>query len=489
MIERNSSETVLIWYSLFGYLTAQVSGLMEENAALKEKLARYESKERNNSKNTSQPPSKDQKPAFTEKDTDVKQKATKPVQAYNGREKTGRKPGGQQGHEGKTLTKEDVQKLINEGEVCHEIVNHGVLSSKDDYVVRYELTLECVPKVVEHRFSRFCVIPTEYNSGVVYGSNVKDLATLLHAAHHVSLDRVSSILSHITNGLVAPSKGTIYRFLEEFAHKSLPEYISILGKSINAPIIYTDGTHITVNGKRGNVRNVSTQNTVFYEFLPTKSKASLSETLVLPFHKGTEVHDHETTIYNFGTEHGECNAHTLRYLRKTLEDTGHMWPNLFMSLLTGWQGIKETAISQGRKVLSIAAYTVMKEEYDTILALGWAENKQLDGLIGMHHAWKQEAALLNRLKNYGKNILLYLYDFDVDFTNNRSERDLRFIKGHLKMSGGFRSKRGVKLFCRFQTVYQTLKKIGQDTTDCIKKIFARDAEKIDGFSACLPCLA
>ena len=46
----------------------------------------------------------------------------------------------------------------------------------------------------------------------------------------------------------------------------------------------------------------------------------------------------------------------------------------------------------------------------------------------------EERPLLNRLKKYKKNHLLFAYNFIVPFDNNLSERDLRPIKTKLKIS-------------------------------------------------------
>lgn len=61
-------ELVLSLQKKLDRATVEISRLKAENAMLKEKLAKYESRRRNNSKNTSQPPSRDQKsePAETE---------------------------------------------------------------------------------------------------------------------------------------------------------------------------------------------------------------------------------------------------------------------------------------------------------------------------------------------------------------------------------------------------------------------------------------
>lgn len=64
--------------------------LRAENQLLKEDNARLKSIINNASSNTSLPPSMDQK-------------GGKPANTYNGRKKTGRKPGGQNGHTRTTL--------------------------------------------------------------------------------------------------------------------------------------------------------------------------------------------------------------------------------------------------------------------------------------------------------------------------------------------------------------------------------------------------
>lgn len=59
--------------------------------------------------------------------------------------------------------------------------------------------------------------------------------------------------------------------------------------------------------------------------------------------------------------------------------------------------------------------------------------------------------LLNRLQNRKQNVLAFLQDSRVPFTNNRAERNLRMNKLKQKISGSFRSHGGVASFCRTQT--------------------------------------
>ena len=107
-------ELVLSLQKQLRWATDEIARLKTENAQLKDKLAKYESKRRNNSKNTSQPPSKDQKPTFAE--ISMPENDGKPVNSYNGRKSSGRSPGGQKGHKGKTLSKKEVEALLETGQ-------------------------------------------------------------------------------------------------------------------------------------------------------------------------------------------------------------------------------------------------------------------------------------------------------------------------------------------------------------------------------------
>ena len=68
--------------------------------------------------------------------------------------------------------------------------------------------------------------------------------------------------------------------------------------------------------------------------------------------------------------------------------------------------------------------------------------------------------LLERLKTYKDDVLRFLADFTVPFTNNLAEQDLRMMKVKMKISGGFRTFEGASRFASLRSVVSTARKRG-----------------------------
>ena len=68
--------------------------------------------------------------------------------------------------------------------------------------------------------------------------------------------------------------------------------------------------------------------------------------------------------------------------------------------------------------------------------------------------------LLLRLSTRKEDVLRFLSDPDVPFTNNQAEQDGRMMKVKQKISGGFRSDDGANTFVINRTVISTAKKQG-----------------------------
>ena len=64
----------------------------------------------------------------------------------------------------------------------------------------------------------------------------------------------------------------------------------------------TDATVVTTNGENTYIRNFSTKDYVLYYSCERKNLETLENIKILKEYVGTLIHDHETTIYHFGTQ-------------------------------------------------------------------------------------------------------------------------------------------------------------------------------------------
>ena len=75
--------------------------------------------------------------------------------------------------------------------------------------------------------------------------------------------------------------------------------------------------------------------------------------------------------------------------------------------------------------------------------------------------------MVNRLDKYKDNYLLFIRNYEAPFTNNQAERDLRHCKTKQKVSGCFRSWKGVLNYCKIRSVLDTAKKRNANLFDSL----------------------
>lgn len=457
IVEREHRQEVCVLKEEIADLKKENKILHEENLLLKEDNARLKSIINNDSSNTSLPPSTDKK-------------VGKPANTFNSRVKTEKKPGGQKGHTGTTLTKTEIEGKLAAGKCRHEIKTIGSVSTQK-YVTKYVVDLKTEPVITEIRIyadeKGKIRIPKEYRSDVTYGAGVKALAVSLYSEGVMSNDRIAAFLNAAGNGELGLSEGSIYGFCKKFAEVSAASILNLEKELLNQKVVATDATNVTVNGKQNYIRNLSIKDTVVYHAMSSKSINALKDLEFLRKYTGTLLHDHETALYHFGTEHAECNVHIIRYLRKNTEESKNTWSNDMIKLLCEMNEKRKELLKQGVCVMPVETITEYEGKYFLLLKKGNEENKT----TAHKYAKQEEKTLLNRMEKYSHNHLLFLHDFSVPFDDNISERDLRKAKNRQKMAGGFRKESGHEMYCSIMSIIETLKKRNMGLIENIRKLF------------------
>lgn len=438
-------------------LNAKIDDLTHKNELLRNDNARLKSIINNDSSNSSLPPSSDQK-------------SGKAANTYNGRTKTGRRAGGQTGHKGTTLAKAEVEEKICSGKCRHEIRTLGK-TSPGKYITKYVVDLKAETVITEVRIyadsrGKFH-IPAQYRSDVTYGSNVKALSAAFYSEGVMSNDRIAAFLNAASGDVLELSEGSIYGFCRKMGQASAQSIRNLENGLLNRAVVATDATAVTVNGKQNYIRNFSTDETVVYHAMDSKSIDALKEMDFLNRYSGVLLHDHETALYHFGTEHAECNVHIIRYLRKNTEETENQWSDEMITLLCEMNKERKGRKGKGFSCFADNEITAYENRYRELMEKGIRENKN----TSPKYAKSDEKALLSRLGKYSHNHLLFLHDFSIPFENNISERDLRKVKNRQKMAGGFRKGSGHKMYCAILTIIETLKRRKMGIIENLRKLF------------------
>lgn len=423
-------------------LLEKCEGLGQENRLLREDNERMKRTMGNDSSNSSMPPSAN--PPWKAPNT------------YNGRKATKRKQGAQPGHKGSGLSKSDVEAKIKEGLFHHRVRDIGDVAR--DYVTRYVLDLETRAVATEYRIHANEMgkyeIPENLRGDVTYGDNVKAISAYLYGEGVVSIDRIGDFINSLSGDALGLSPGSIYGFCGRFSEKCSDICQMLEGDLLDSHEICTDATPVTNNGRMGYIRNFSTDSTVLYCCAGKKNLDTLGRFPILQKFCGVFCHDHEQAIYHFGTGHAECNVHLCRYLRKNTEETGNTWSHDMEGFLNGMNSMRKRLKEAGEAGIPPDRLEVYYGRFDAIVAEGRGQNRTTRGKV----AKSEERALLKRLEKYKCNHLLFLEDFEVHYSNNMSEKDLRVCKNREKMAGGFRTDGGMQMYCSIMSFIETVKR-------------------------------
>ena len=169
---------------------------------------------------------------------------------------------------------------------------------------------------------------------------------------------------------------------------------------------------------------------------------------LLPRFGGLLMSDCLSSYTLYGGQRSLCCAHLLREL-VAVSERGQRWAAQMIGLLL-W--VKERVQACGAPLVRSALHALYRR-FGRLLAQGRRQN-------GVYPVDKC-AALLARLQARRDQYLRFATTAGAWFDNNISERALRMMKLHVKVSGCFRSAVGCQILCRVRGYLSTMHKQGQ----------------------------
>lgn len=435
------------------------------------RVAELEKQLNKNSQNSDKPPSSDgyKKPA-----------------PKNLRHKSGKKSGGQAGHEGKTLAMaakadREITHWPNKCGCCGEGLSqdHAIGCERRQVHDLPPIKLEVTEHQGMHVRCMKCgettqgIFPEEVTASVQYGSGIKGLMIYLSTQHLLPMERTVELLGDVVNS--KPSEGTLMNALNTAAEGLKNFESAVKAAVIRAKVVHFDETGLRVVNKLHWLHVASTASLTYYGIDQKRGKEAHNRIGILPIFRGTGVHDAYKSYWGYeGMKHSLCNVHLERELKSLQEIMPDQhWPEAMMTLLSAIHGDVKSAKAAGATELKAEEIAKYQLRYRKIVGLGLSMHPLPDRVAGKRGCLKKGTArnLLERLRDRENEVLRFMHDFAVPFENNQAERDIRMTKVKQKVSGCFRSLLGAESFCRIRSYISTLSKQNFDILGALRSVF------------------
>jgi transposase len=442
-------------------LAALVAVQAKRIAELEAEIAELRRQLGQNSQNSSKPPSTDSP-------------FTKPA-PKSLRRKSGRKPGGQPGHPGSTLTlvADPNERLRHEPGQC--------AGCGADLAVAPEVGMErrqvfdlppMTVRVTEHQLiARRCSCgtttcgapPAGVTAPVCYGPRITAIILYLYVGQFMSKKRTAQALAELFGTPV--SEGTVATMTTRAADGLDGFLDQVKDRIVESETAGFDETGLRVAGKLHWVHCARTGRYTLITCHTKRGREGIDDMGVLGRFRGVAVHDawapYDTYIES---EHQLCCAHALRELQGVADtappDAQWCWATQVSDALVAMQHLAADAIATGADRIDPDALAEQVRRYRSAAQIGLTETAaRSDKPMQKHNALARR--LLDRQDDY----LRFTTGRRIPADNNGSERDIRMIKLRQKVSGCLRTLTGAKQFCAIRSYLSTAAKHGRNFFD------------------------
>jgi transposase len=455
---------------IIAQLQARISEQDARIAAQDARIAELERRLAASSRNSSKPPSSDglDKPA---------------PKSLRGR--SGRKPGGQPGREGRTLrqAEEPDEVVVHEPGACAGC--GGPLAADDSPAGVIRRQVFDIPRitvrVVEHRLvSRRCAGcgavtraagPAGVSAPVSYGPHAAAIAVYLCLGQHLPVERTACLLAELFG--TPMSVGTVAAWMSRAAAGLEPFTAAARRALVGAELVHADETGMRVAGRLHWLHVACSDRFTMLFCHRKRGKEAIDAAGVLPHFTGIAVHDAFTSYARYpAARHALCNAHLLRELIAVVDhhvahpragaDTpaGWCWASQIIDALLALKAITDTGVLPDPDILAVHRRLIV-----SAALIGAAAQAGPPGAVGRRHR-----AVARRIRRRLDEYLRFATDLQVPFDNNLAERDIRMAKIKQKVSGCLRTLTGAQDFAAMRSYLSTAAKHGRRPFDVLTEL-------------------
>ncbi|WP_339383029.1 IS66 family transposase, partial [Nodularia sp. LEGE 06071] len=403
---------------------------------LEARITELENNQKKNSTNSSKPPSSDM---------------GKPKQTQSLRKSSGKKPGGQTGHSGETLSFSTTP-----DEIITHVLSHCACCGKNisglatlDFERRQVYDLPPIEILVTEHQSEIkscpkcntvnkAAFPAGVSQPVQYGTGVQTLAAYFTQFQLLPYARTAQLFRDLFGHSVSAS--FLVNNNRRLAVQLEPFIKKLKKKLLKQPVLHADETGYYYQGRRNWLHTLCTEKHTFYMPHAKRGKLAMDAMGILPDYKGTLVHDFWKAYNDYCCNHALCNIHHLRDLTFCEEVLNCSWAakakQFFLNLLDKVKIAKES----GAACLTRWQLQSISKKYNELITEGqqlYPPPKKIKGRRGVTKKSKTHN-LLERFIHYKAEVLAFAKNFSIPFGNNLAEQAIRMVKVKQKISGCFR---------------------------------------------------
>lgn len=391
------------------------------------------------------------------------------------RKPSGRKAGGQVGHQGHGLKKDDINADITE--VVNHYPAHCMACSKFE---ECKTMMKCISTGHVYEFKTvmydnihktytvMCPMmnellegekPAEVKSSQQYGFSIRGFVIDQWTVGITSIDRICEIARTFLNISISPA--TVMSILDDFSHRSQPVLDAIREYLISAAVKHADETGMSVDSTLYWLHTVCDRNATYLYADHKRGFDAISNEGLLPDASGILIHDCFSPYFSLeNLLHAICLQHIQRELEKNGKHGHKEYFDRFEKFLLEMRQAKLDAIEQGRDSLEAEVIESFRTRFRKLIDEGLRKIKKPKRRRNIGKIPEgPERSLLLRLQKYEDCVFLFLENFDVEYSNNAAELSVRGAKVRQSVSKCFRTPEGLDMFARISSVLDTAVKL------------------------------
>jgi transposase len=296
--------------------------------------------------------------------------------------------------------------------------------------------------------------PLDMPRGSPFGPNLRALAIYLRFTQAIAFERLATLLSDLLG--LEISEGALINMLDAAQAPFEAQTNVIKAGLLAGTILQSDETGLRVGKKNWWLWVFHHDDSAVFEVEPSRGKRVVAAFLG-DFRPAVWVSDRFCAQMGWASENQVCLAHLIRDVQYSI-DAGDTVLAPDIRYLLG----RACRIGRRRHRLKCATLKAYEAKLD----------KRLDAIMARTPVSKAGFKLHRMIKKIRRHLFVFVTQRDVPPTNNGSERALRPAVTFRKVTNGFRTEWGAKLYANIRSVLETARRRSIGALEAIRRTLA-----------------